>query len=223
MKKIIILICLTVFITGCNIKKIDITNRDEIISIALNNNIKLYNKISSGYKYYLPKGISQLNYKDYNEILYSNLNKYYLYVDVVSYHYKKEKNYIENKSLFYSKLINNNGKKGLIQIEKIEDNYYILYEYNYAKMEAKVSEKDINETIMNMSYILSSIEYNDIVIDSIIGENILNFKEEKFNIKKPKESENTFLDYVNTYDKYEEDEKIEDNDTINQNIDNNIE
>ena len=65
--------------------------------------------------------------------------------------------------------------------------------------------------------------FGDIIIDSIIGENVLDFKEEKFNIKKPKENENTFLDYVNTYDKYEEDEKIEDNDTINQNIEQIIE
>ena len=44
-------------------------------------------------------------------------------------------------------------------------------------MEAVVKETEINETIMNMSYILSSIQYNDIVIDSLIGENVLDFKE----------------------------------------------
>lgn len=222
MKKIIILTCLAFFVSGCTIQKIDTENRDEMISVALNREINLYNRVSNGYKYYLPRGIAILDYKDYNETLYTNSNKYYLYVDVVSYHYKKEKSYIENRSLFYSKIINYNGKKGYIEIEKIDDDYYILYEYNYSKIEAKVNEKDINIAIMNMAYILSSIKYNDVVIDSIIGDNILDFKEEKFNIKKPKENENTFLDYVNTYDKYDEKEKIEDNDTINQNIDDNI-
>jgi len=222
MKKIITLICLAFLVSGCTIKKVTLENRDEMISVALNRDIKLYNRVSNGYKYYLPKGISMLDYKDYNETLYTNSNKYYLYVDIVSYHYKKEKTYMANNTLYYSKVINNNGKKGYIEVEKINNDYYILYEYNYAKIEAKVNEKDINTAIMNMSYILSSIEYNDIIIDSIIGENVLDFKEEKYNIKKPKENENTFLDYVNTYDKYEEEEKIEDNDTINQNIDDNV-
>jgi len=222
MKKIITLICLAFLVSGCTVKKVTPENRDEIISVALNRNIKLYNRVSNGYKYYLPKGISMLDYKDYNETLYTNSSKYYLYVDIVSYHYKKEKTYMANNTLYYSKVINNNGKKGYIEVEKINNDYYILYEYNYAKIEAKVNEKDINTAIMNMSYILSSIEYNDIIIDSIIGENVLDFKEEKYNIKKPKENENTFLDYVNTYDKYEEEEKIEDNDTINQNIDDNV-
>ena len=74
-----------------------------------------------------------------------------------------------------------------------------------------------------MSYILSSIQYNDIVIDSIVGENVLNFKEEKYEVEKPKENENTFLDYVNTYDKYTGKDKIEDTDTINNIEENEIE
>ena len=84
-------------------------------------------------------------------------------------------------------------------------------------MEAVVKENEINETILDMSYILSSIQYNDVVIESIVGENVLDFKEEKYTVEKPKENENTFLDYVNTYDKYTGEDKIEDTDTIKNN------
>lgn len=220
MKKIVILLCLLVFTTGCTISKIDVNNRDNMLDVALKQDITLFNKVSKGYKYYLPKGISLLDYKEYNETLYSNSNKYYLYVDVISYHYKINKRYTKNNNIEYSKIINHNGKTGLLEIQKQEDKYYILYEYNYAKIEAVVKESEINEAIMNMSYILSSIKYNDIVIDSLVGENVLEFKEEKYEVEKPKENENTFLDYVNIYDKYTGEDKIEDTDTIKSNDNN---
>ena len=54
MKKIIILTFLAFLVSGCTVKKIDTSNRDEMISVALNRDIKLYNRISNGYKYYLP-------------------------------------------------------------------------------------------------------------------------------------------------------------------------
>lgn len=217
MKKIVILLCLLVFITGCTITKIDITDRETIISTTLEQDIKLFNRVSNGYKYYLPKGISLLEYREYNETLYSNSNKYYLYVDVISYYYKIDKTYIKNNTLEYSRVLNYNNKKGILNITKQQDKYYILYEYNYAKMEAVVKENEINETLLDMSYILSSIQYNDMVIESIVGENVLDFKEEKYTVEKPKENENTFLDYVNTYDKYTGEDKIEDTDTIKNN------
>lgn len=217
MKKIVILLCLLVFVTGCTISKIDINDRDNMLKVALEQDINLFNRVSKGYKYYLPKGMSLLDYNEYNETLYSNANKYYLYIDVISYHYKIDKKYTVNNTLEYSKVVTHDGKTGLLEIQKQEDKYYILYEYNYAKMEAVVKEAEINETIMNMSYILSSIQYNDIVIDSLIGENVLDFKEEKYEVEKPKENENTFLDYVNIYDKYTGEDKIEDTDTIKSN------
>lgn len=218
MKKISILLCLMIFLVGCTTNKVDLNDRDNILNITLNRNVKLYNRISKGYKYYLPKGMSLLDYKNYNEVLYSKQNKYYLYVDIISYHYKSLKDYIENPYSEYSKIINVDGnKKGYVQIDKYDNKYKVKYEYNYATIETIVDEKQINEALANMSYILSSIKYNDIIIDSIIGEDILNFKEEKYSIKKAKENENTFLDYVNIYDKYNGEEKQEDNDTIKKN------
>ena len=218
MKKIIILICLMMLSTGCTISEISMKNIDNMIDISLNEKTNLYNRMSKGYKYYLPKGMSLLDYKDYNETIYSNLNKYYLYVDVVSYHYKSQKTYRENAYAYYSKIITDDkGKLGYIEVNKKDNKYYIVYEYNYAKMETVVNLEEIETSILNMSYILSSISYNDVIIHSIVGENVLNFSEEKYQIKKPTETENTFLDYVNAYDKYNGEESVEDNDTIKQN------
>ena len=98
----------------------------------------------------------------------------------------------------------------------MNNKYFIKYQYNFAKMEAIVDKNNIKKAIIDMSYILSSIQYNDIVIDSFIGENTLNYSEEKYTIDKPNDNEQTFLDYVNTYDNYKGDETVnEDNDTIN--------
>ncbi len=217
MKKLSVLICLSFFLTGCTVSKVDLDSKEKALEIALNKDIELFNRVSIGYKYYLPRGMTIIDYENYNEVLYSNTTTYYLYVDITSYHYKKEKQYEIDNSKQYSKILNYDGKTGYLEIDKQNDKYYILYEYNYAKIEAIVKEKNINEAILNMSYILSSIKYNDVVIKNIIGENVLDFKEEKYTIKKPKQNDKTFLDYVNIYDKYNDEEEIEDTDTIKQN------
>ena len=219
MKKIILCILIMLITTGCSIKKLAMDNLDTIVDTVLSKNVKLYNRISKGYKYYLPRGVKIHNYNEYNEELYSNGNKYYLYVDIVSYHYKIA---LENKKYnnsYYYKQLNCNNKKGYIDIVQSNDKYHITYEYNYAKIEAIVSYTDLNDTIKNMSYILTSLKYNDLIIDSFIGENVLDYKTQKYTIKKPKENDQTFLDYVNTYDTYKE--EVTDDDIDNETIKNN--
>lgn len=218
MKKIILTVFIMLMVTGCSVQKFDMSNHDTIVSTILAKDTKLYNRVSKGYKYYLPKGVRILNYEEYNEKLYSNNKIYYLYVDIVSYHYKTDTTYTKSSNSYYYRTLSHNGKNGYIDIVKNDDKYHINYWYNYAKMEAIVSEGEINTTLKDMSYILSSIEYNDTIIDSFIGDNALNYNEEKYTIKKPKENEQTFLDYVNTYDNY----KDESNDNIdNETIKNN--
>lgn len=219
MKKIIIFIFLILITTGCSISKLNMENRDVLVGTILDSNIKLYNRISKGYKYYLPKGVSIIDYNDYNETLLSNENTYYLYVDIVSYYYNTKENYVKNMNSIYYKKLNNSNKTGYIDIIKQDYKYLIKYNYNFAKIETIVDEKHIDTTLKDMSYILSSIQYNRTIIDSLIGENVLNYEEEKYQIEKPRENEQTFLDYVNTFDVYkgEVDEGIEDSDTINSN------
>ena len=59
--------------------------------------------------------------------------------------------------------------------------------------------------------ILSSMKYNDKVLSSTVGENILSYKEESYNIFKTKEKTSDFLDYVKEYDNYDQEKKDEDN------------
>lgn len=216
MKKVIIFIFVMLMVTGCSINRLNTDSLDSIVDTVLSQKVKLSNRISKGYKYYLPKGVKLLEYNEYNGKLYSSSITYYLYVDIVSYHYKvKTDNKVSGVNSYYYKKLDDNGYVNVIEID---GKYFVNYQYNYAKMESIVDKNNIDRAITDMSYILSSIQYNDIIIDSFIGENTLNYKEEKYTIKKPKENEQTFLDYVNTYDNYNGEETVEeDNDTINNN------
>lgn len=219
MKKFLIFTFLIFATTGCSISKLNMDDRDTLVNTILESDIKLYNRISKGYKYYLPKGIAITDYQDYNETLLADNNTYYLYVDIVSYYYNTKESYTKDINSIYYEELNINDKTGYIDIVKTEDRYLIKYNYNFAKMETLVEEKYINIALKDMTYILSSLQYNKTIIDSLIGENVLNYEEEKYQINKPKENEQTFLDYVNTFDTYkgEVDESIDDSDTIKDN------
>jgi hypothetical protein len=59
-----------------------------------------------------------------------------------------------------------------------------------------------------MSYILSSIKYNDNIIETLIGDKKYDLSEnETYNIfNTKKKNEGNFIDYVNEYDNYEGDD-----------------
>ena len=61
-------------------------------------------------------------------------------------------------------------------------------------MEAYVREDDLAAVVTNMCYILRSIEFNDAVLESLIGENILSYKEEEFTLFDTNESSEVFLE-----------------------------
>ena len=64
--------------------------------------------------------------------------------------------------------------------------------FNYAKMEALVTESELNETISNMSYILSSVKYNDKIIETLIGNKKYDLSDnETYNIFKSKKKTET--------------------------------
>ena len=132
-----------------------------------------------------------------NEKLYCNGDYYYLYLDVISYYYKKDFEYTEKKDVYYSKFINQNNKKGYLEITKMDDKYYLIeFMYNYAKIEALVTKENINEVVLNSSYILSTIKYNDNVIKLILDEDYFVNKEERYDIFKSTSTSNSFeLEY----------------------------
>ncbi|MBO5138996.1 MAG: hypothetical protein J6B89_05120 [Bacilli bacterium] len=216
MKKIIILLSLTCLLTtGCSIKKLDVSNIDNIIDTVLMDKSKHKNVVFDGYSYYRPRGLKFLEKEDYNAILSdSHNNTYYLYIDVVSYYHKVDNTYEEDSNAYYSRKINDK-KGGYLEINKIDDRYFIEAVYNYSKVEVFSDRNSLDNTLVNVCTLLSSIKYNDSVLETIVGDNVLNYEEESFNIFTTKKSDSNYLDYVEKYDNiYDSDSKVKDEDHI---------
>lgn len=202
MKKIIYLLLIIVMITGCS--KLDTSSYITIVNQVLGYNTKLNNNTGKGYKYYLPKQVSLYDTNDNNSVLMYNNTKMYLYVDVVSYYNKSNNQFSENKESYYSKKIDYNGHFGYLEINKYKSGYFVEMMYNYGKIETFVKLEDINDMVYNMTIILSSINYNDTVISSLVGSNAYNYKEEVYNIFTPIEVEDNYLIFEeDIYDDYE--------------------
>ena len=197
-------------LSGCSVVYVDKQSIDEIIDSILLSDRNLKSVSLEGYSYYLPQGISLTRNDRGNSILNYNHKKMYLYVDLVSYYHKVDYVYEKYEGFYYSREINNDNLKGYLVITEVSDNYFIEFMYNYSKIEAFVSKDDLNETITKMAYVLSSIKFNDSVLDSLIGENSLDYSEEQFNIFKPNGEQSDFLDYVEQYDDGRTNSKDED-------------
>lgn len=192
MKKLLLL-CSLLLLCGCSVVRIDTNSIDNIVSVVLSKNNDLYNQIGKGYKYYIPRGVSYMDTNDYNDVLYSDGNYYYLYIDVVSYYHKVVKNYEEDPDAYYSKKIDINGKQGYLEINKQEnDRYFIEFMYNYSKIEVEADYDDINDIVLNTSYILSTVKFNDKVISAVLDDEFL-VSEEKYDIFTSKKESDNFL------------------------------
>lgn len=211
MKKIILIIIILVFTAGCtNINKLsydDIVNN--ITTMSTKDNI-----YRTGYSYYLPRGMKVADSTLYNEVIEDANSKYYLYVDVVSFYKKITKEYEINNNAIYSSKINYNDKFGYVEVYLLKnDKYLVEIMYNYAKIEVIVDKSKCKEAMLSIINILKSVEYNDSIIANLMGDDILNFNEEEFNIFNTKGSESNYLTVDNDYK--EEEEKIFDPDLIN--------
>ena len=211
MKKIILIIIILVSTAGCtNINKLsydDIVNN--ITTISTKDNI-----YRTGYSYYLPRGMKVADSTLYNEVIEDANSKYYLYVDVVSFYKKITKEYEINNNAIYSSKISYNDKFGYVEVNLLKNNKYLVeIMYNYAKIEVIVDKSKCKEAMLSIINILKSVEYNDSIIANLMGDDILNFNEEEFNIFNTKGSESNYLTIDNDYK--EEEEKIFDPDLIN--------
>lgn len=216
MKKLIVLLSIAVFcLTGCSVYKLDSTNIGNNIKILLSHKTKLHNVNYDGYRYYIPKGVSFISKDEYNAILKdSNNNIYYMYVDALSYYNKVDINYEVSKKSHYSKTLDYNKKNGYIQIDEKKDCYFVQFLFNYVKIEAYVKKNNLSDSIDNMCYILRSVKFNDSVLESLVGSNVLDYQEEDFNLFKPNSSKESYMEVVkrnesDEYNKYLEDEKID--------------
>lgn len=205
MKKTI-LILLVVFLT-CGCVRINDASIDDLVRTTINAKYNLYNHINKGYKYYLPRSLKSTVTNEYNEIIKSKYYDYYLYVDLVGYYNKKHLDFKENNNIYYSKLLNKGDKVGIINVTKNDDVYLVQIIYNYAKMEVKCNYVNLNEVITNSLVVLSSIQYVDDVVVSLLNENDFTSAEEQVSIFKDNSGEaNTLENFDDTYTGNEEDD-----------------
>lgn len=191
MKKLAILL-LVLLLSGCTVVRIDTSDLNNIVDVVLSKDNTLFNQVGKGYKYYIPVGVSYIDTEDFNDILYSNGNYYYLYIDTISYYYNVGKEYVLNNNAYYSRSININGKYGYLEINKQDDLYFVEFMYNFSKIEALVKEEALEEVILNASYILSTVKFNNNVITMMLDDEFL-VLEEKYDIFTSKKETNDFL------------------------------
>ena len=213
MKRVLCMLATVLLLCGCS--KINDKNYDELINSVVASNYKMENTYRTGYKYYTPTNMDILNTLDYNETLADDNYKYYFYVDVVSYYNRVIEKFKEDDKAVYSKSINYEDKYGYIEINKWKNGKYLLeIMYNYAKIEVIVDEENIKSAITNSMVVLSSVKYNNNLLESIVGENVLTAKEIEFNIFETKKNESNFLK-VSEEDVYEDNDVPNDPDLVN--------
>lgn len=215
MKKVLLLLMLAFLLSGC--KNINQSSYEEIIASGLyDQKVTFKNKTSQGYSYYLPKGLIPIEDVNNNLTLKSEKYNLYLYVDLISYYNKKEDTYKENNTSYYSKRITKDDKFGYLEINLREnDKYLIEIMYNYAKIEVIVNNKDIKEVLSYAISLLSSISYNDKIIENMIGADILNYNENEYNIFETVGNDNSLIQRGNESTTTPNQNDVPDTDLIN--------
>lgn len=207
MKKILLPLFIILLLTGCT--KIDKSTKNykDIVNNVLINNNHNVNTASIGYKYYVPIGVDLVYDGDFNKEFKIKDTKLVLYVDITSYYYKNSLNYeVENKNVYYYSKIDD----GYIYITQNEDSYYLKIIYNYAKIEAYVSEEDLVDVIVYSTIILNSITYNDTLISNFIEDSISFSGDITYEIEKPENSKSNFSQALQEYAQENIEEEIVD-------------
>lgn len=212
MKKIISLALLLLLFCGCSVNKIQEESFDSIIDTVLYKDSNLFNVSFEGYKFYLPRGATVKEKKEYNLEIRDKKNTYFMYIDTIAYYYKTKFEHKEDKSLFYSKNLDN----GYIDISKVKNKYFVEIMYNYSKIEAYVNEEDLGYSFLNICSMLSSISFNDSAISYRLSTHESDMSTEEFSIFKSRKDDDNFLKYVEEFDKYKDDQKdtVRDDDVI---------
>ena len=213
-KYIIFLVVICFILCGCS--NVYDMSLESIIDKSTSRNVKVYNKYRKGYKYNLPMGLRVSKSTDYNEIILDKEYTYYLFVDAVSYYNKVIDTYKVNEESYVSLPISFEDKYGYLEINKIDnDKYFIEIMYNYAKIEVIVKEHDVNVVVSNCISVLTSIQFNDNVLKTMLDEETLQFKEYEFNIFETTSSSED-SEYLQTLKEEEEKSpEVHDGDIIN--------
>ena len=98
-------------------------------------------------------------------------------------------------------------------LTKQDNNYFLEVMYNYSKIE--VITDNYKESLFKSITILNNIKYNDKIIESLIGENTINYNEEEYSYLNPSKNTSSFLEWKEMYGDYKpEPNEIPDEDTI---------
>lgn len=204
MKKILVIISIFL-LCGCMSDNINVNSIDNNISYVISNASKYQNTSAKGFKFYKPRDFSVLEIDDFNVVLLHNSNKYYLNVDIYAYHNKTMDLPGKSDNDYYYTAFNYDGLDGYLLLREGNNSYfYIKMVYNYSYIEVSVRKEEVNDAVVDSIVILSSIKYNDSVINALVSADELDSKENTYQIKKPKEeSKKNILD-VYEYDTYSE-------------------
>ena len=206
MKKVIILICLMLLLTGCVKVENNESDYKKLIDNCLSDKITT-NEVALGYKFYIPRGVKLLKNYDYNQTFLIDNTKIYLYTDIISYYYQNKLNYNDNSNdYYYYKDIFFNNKSGYIEITNDNKNYYVKIIYNYSKIEFNGTSDKLPKLISLSATILNSIQYNDIVIERILKNNSGDFSNVKYELDKPENASSSFSEYLEEYIQDEDNE-----------------
>lgn len=206
-----LLVITLLLLTGCT--KLD-DNIDHLLSTILDSEVNKVNTVSTGYQLYIPMGVTQLDDNEYNQKLKIRDTHIYLYVDIVSYYYKNNLNYMEKDGFdyFYNE-IKHNDKSGYVGIKKVDnDNYFVKIVYNYSKIEFYASYSDLSYITANSLIILNSIKFNDNLINLELSDDYSTFGEVEYELEKPEGSKSTFSQYLQEFvdnNETDEDDEIE--------------
>lgn len=214
-KYLVIMIVVVLLLSGCTITNINNLSNDQIVAKVLEEPFNRTNTALEGYKLYLPNGMKLVFDNNNNNILYADGDKYYLYVDLVSYYNKYNNDYkiSSQNTAIYSKDIDYDNKKGYVLITKYEDKYFLEVMYNYSKIE--VITTNVNKALANSLLVLKSVKFNDKAIESLIGNSSLNYGEEQFNLLRPKKEVTSFVEYIEDFGEYKEELHDEDKIDVN--------
>ena len=201
MKKFIIILS-SLLLVGCSSTVTSNQTYESLIMNTLESEITHYNTLGKGFKYYKPRDFSLYTDDEFNHILLNKSNKYYLNIDINGYYNKYEHEFSINPEIEYSKNFKYNDILGFLEITKGKNDYfYLKMMYNYSYIEVQVKEKELKPAVVNSIIILSSIKYNDKVIENFISTGDLSSKETTYEIKKPNSSKQK----KNILDVYEKD------------------
>lgn len=217
MKKYITTLLLLFLLSGCVSIK-NISDYQEVAQTIIKTDSHLYNRTSTGYKYYLPQGVNLISDSEFNQKLIVNKTYMYMYIDVISYYYKTNNEYaLTCEGCYYYTYLTNNGIKGYLKITKNDNLYFVEIEYNYAKIQTYTTRENLNKIVSYSLSILSSITYNYPTIDKLINENYFSSVEKAYSLIKPDKSNINILEILEEYNTYEEEYqyKLPDEKSIN--------